>query len=297
MNYAPIVLFVYNRPWHTKKTLEALAKNLLVTDSILYIYADGAKENADAETIKKINETRACIKSKKWCKEVIIIERENNLGLANSVISGVTEIVNKHGKIIVLEDDIIVSSGFLQYMNDALNLLSENERIGSITGFGFNTAMSLLLLPTYYFLKRAECWSWATWKRAWNLFIHDANQCKTLLLENKKMHDFNYGNHIESNMLDMQIDGKINSWAIRWHATFSIYGLFTLYPKESLILNIGNDGSGTHYNQTISEIPETEFILAEYKNKLSKTYLDRLIKFRFLSEKIFRVQRTFSLKK
>src|SRR4051812_37549635 len=114
MNLAPIVLFIYNRPWHTRQTLEALYKNDLASESVLYIFADGPKKNASEDALKIINKTRECLKRKKWCKEVIITERPTNLGLADSIINGVTEIINKYEKVIVLEDDIIASRGFLK---------------------------------------------------------------------------------------------------------------------------------------------------------------------------------------
>src|SRR5476651_1758025 len=120
MQLAPIVLFVYNRPWHVEQTLNALAANELAAESELYIYADGPKDNADAITLENIQKTREIIRKKKWCNEVYIIERSKNLGLQASIIEGVTTVVNNYGKVIVLEDDIITSPYFLQYMNDAL---------------------------------------------------------------------------------------------------------------------------------------------------------------------------------
>lgn len=127
-NLAPIVLFVYNRPWHTLQTLEALSKNTLAKESILYIYADGAK-NTNQEDIKLIHETKEIIYSKQWCKETYIIESTTNKGLANSIKIGISEIVNKYGKIIVLEDDIVVSKYFLEYMNNALKLYEDKKKL------------------------------------------------------------------------------------------------------------------------------------------------------------------------
>ena len=134
---APIVLFVYNRPWHTEQTLNALMQNELADQSVLYIYADGPKENATEEQLKKIEEVRHVIRTKKWCKEVHIIESEKNKGLADSIINGVTEIVNKYGKVIVLEDDIVTSKGFLKYMNEALELYKEEDKVYHISGYMF----------------------------------------------------------------------------------------------------------------------------------------------------------------
>ena len=120
MKLAPIILFVYNRPWHTEQTLRALMANELAVESELYIYADGPKPNATDEQLQKIREVRQLIRQEQWCGKVHVVESEKNKGLANSVINGVSEIVNKYGRIIVLEDDLKTSPTFLTYMNQAL---------------------------------------------------------------------------------------------------------------------------------------------------------------------------------
>ena len=187
MNLAPIVLFVYNRPWHTLQTLEALRKNALASESILYIFADGPKPFADESAMHKINETRECIKKKQWCKEVIIYEREINLGLADSIINGVTEIVNKHGKIIVLEDDIVTSKGFLKYMNDALDIYELEEKVMHISGYMFPVKKKL---PKTFFYKPTTCWGWATWSRSWKYFKKDAKSQIDILDNTKSWREF-----------------------------------------------------------------------------------------------------------
>ena len=163
-NLAPIVLFVYNRPWHTEQTLEALSANKEVQESILYIYADGPKENTTSEELEKIAQVRKVLRNKQWCKEVKIIESVNNKGLADSIIEGVTTVVNNHGKVIVLEDDIVVSTGFLKYMNDALNLYENEEKVMHISGYMFPVKERL---PETFFYKQASCWGWATWANRW----------------------------------------------------------------------------------------------------------------------------------
>ena len=245
MNLAPIAIFVYNRPNHTRQTLEALSQNELAQQSKLYVFADGPKEKADAEDINNINETRAIVKSKNWCKEVIVIEKEGNSGLAASIIGGVTMIVNQYGKIIVLEDDIVTGKGFLKYMNEGLNVYENEEKVICI--HGYNYPIETDGLKDTFFLKGADCWGWATWSRAWSLFEHDAGQLYNEI-SNKKLgfkFDFN-GAYPYTAMLKNQMEKKIDSWAIRWYASAFLKEKYTLYPKISLIKNIGLDGSGTH---------------------------------------------------
>ena len=167
MSLAPIVLFAYNRLEHLKKTINALQKNILALDSELYIFSDGAKNE---ETLQQINKVREYIKTITGFKSITIIERKENLGLANSIISGVTEIVNKYGKIIVLEDDMVTSRHFLKYMNDALDYYENENRVIGIHGYIYPVKKEL---PNTFFIKGADCWGWATWKRGWDLFEHD----------------------------------------------------------------------------------------------------------------------------
>ena len=161
MNLAPVVLFVYNRPWHAEQTLHALQANTLANQSDLYIYCDGAKPNAALEDLKKIEAVRALVTSQEWCKTVTIIENEHNLGLANSVIQGVTEVIEKHGSVIVLEDDIVTGTYFLQFMNDGLNLYKEEQQVFGVSGYRFPSSKTIKQ-PTY-FLPIMSSWGYATY--------------------------------------------------------------------------------------------------------------------------------------
>ena len=158
---------MYNRPWHTKQTLEALMQNDLAEHSNLYIYCDGPKTNTSEGDSQKIKEVRQVIRKKQWCKEVHIVEQKKNMGLAESVITGVTEIVNKHGKIIVLEDDIVTAKGFLRYMNEALEMYKHEEKVFGVSGHTFVESKQL---PTTYFLPIGTSWGWATWEKILGLF-------------------------------------------------------------------------------------------------------------------------------
>lgn len=244
---APIVLFVYNRPLHTRQTLEALSKNILADKSVLYIFADGAKAGASEKDITKIAEVRSIAKTGKWCKEVYLIERKENLGLANSVIQGVTEIISKHGKVIVLEDDLVTGKGFLKYMNTALGKYEFQEQVMQVSGHCF-PSKDILKANSSFFIPLTTSWGWGTWKRAWNKFDPMAKGYEALRSDKKMKHAFNLdGGYLFSDMMFNQMDaGKINSWAIRWWwCVFREKGL-VLFPDKSLVANIGYDVQGTH---------------------------------------------------
>jgi hypothetical protein len=238
---APIALFVYKRLEHTMQTVYSLLENSLSQNSDLYIYSDAAK---DEESESKVKEVRAWIEKISGFNKVTIIKRDINYGLARSIISGVTELVQKFDKVIVVEDDLVVSQYFLDFMNAGLRLYENSDEVASICGYAFPIKKPM---PETYFLKGADCWGWATWKRAWNKF--EANGVKLLAqIENKSlMHKFNFdGTQPNAQMLKDQILGKNDSWAIRWHASALINNMLTLYPGKSLVHNAGNDNSGEH---------------------------------------------------
>ncbi|MDO1451009.1 hypothetical protein Q0590_32340 [Rhodocytophaga aerolata] len=242
---APIVLFVYNRPWHAKQTLEALSKNILADKSILYIYADGPKVNPSIEDLEKIKETRQTIREKQWCKEVHIIESDTNKGLADSIVNGVTNIVNRYEKIIVLEDDIVTSKGFLKYMNDALKLYVDEEKVMQISGFIY--PIKTKGLPETFFYNVNSCWGWATWQRAWKYYNGNTRE---LLNNLSKQADFNtldfnggQGNAFYQQLVD-NLEGKLYTWAIKWHTSMYLKKGYCLHPRYSLVRNIGHDNTG-----------------------------------------------------
>ena len=240
---APIVLFVYNRPDHTLQTLKALQKNYLADKSTLFIYSDGPKNNALDIDIENISKVRKIIKDQKWCRDVIIIESKINKGLANSVIEGVSEIVNKFGKVIVLEDDLITSKEFLKYVNNALEIYSNEEKVYGIAGY---TIQNNLIGKETFFLPISSSWGWATWKRAWKDF--ETNGLKLLNAIEKHKNEFDFGGYEYFKMLEDQVNNKNSSWAIRFYASvFLKKGLF-LFPDYTFIKNIGFDNSGTHCN-------------------------------------------------
>lgn len=249
---APIVLFVYGRPAHTRQTLEALSQNDLSQESVLYIFADGAKPTASAEQLEKIRQTRDVIREKQWCGQVHIIESEINKGLAHSIIEGVTRIVNEYGKVIVLEDDIVTSVGFLRYMNDALMMYCYEEQVMQISGYWFVQPATVPPLPDTFFITCVSSWSWATWKRAWQYFESDGKLLEQKIMEQHLKHRFDFeGTYPYFQMLTDYNEGKNNSWAIRWYAVMCLRGAIALFPCKSLVYNIGFDGSGEHCDSSM----------------------------------------------
>jgi len=237
---APIALFTYNRPWHTQQTVEALLNNAETKDSDLIVFSDGEKDSLSSP---KVDDVRQYLKTIEGFKSVRIVEREENIGLAQSIIFGVTEVVNEYGRIIVLEDDLLTSPYFLKYMNDGLKLYQDDERVISLHGYSY----PIENLPETFFLKGADCWGWATWKQEWSLFEPDGKKLLAQLKQRNLMDRFDFfGAFDYSGMLKGQIEGKNDSWAIRWYASALLHSKFTLYPGQPLVHNTGNDGSGRH---------------------------------------------------
>ncbi|MFZ4621798.1 MAG: glycosyltransferase family 2 protein, partial [Bacteroidota bacterium] len=197
--------------------------------------------------VNNVSEVRRFIKTIQGFKSVTIIERENNYGLSKSIIDGVNTLVDRFGKVIVVEDDLETSPFFLRFMNDGLSFYETDDRVISIHGYVYPVKGAL---PTSFFLKGADCWGWATWKRSWDLYVNDG----TALLERLKranaeyQFDFN-GSYPYTRMLKQQIKGKNDSWAVRWYASAFLNEKLTLYPGRSLVNNISSDHLGTHTKQ------------------------------------------------
>lgn len=245
MQYAPIALFTYSRADHTRQAVESLLQNAEAKDSDLYIFSDGPKTE---EKRAAVEENRKYIHTITGFKSVTIVEREKNWGLANSLIAGITEIVNKYGRVIVVEDDLILSPYFLKFMNDGLEKYEQDDNVASISGF-LNPVEGNI--PETFFLRYFACWGWATWKRAWDLLNTDA---RDLLRQLRwKKNDFNIGGGgAFYEMLYCQKVGLVDSWAVRFYASCFLKNKLHLFPGVSLVRQIGIDGSGTHCTTTDS---------------------------------------------
>ena len=238
---APILLFAYNRPRHLQHTVEALAHNPLAQESELFVFSDGARTEDDREDVELV---RSYIHTIEGFKTVHRIERDRNYGLAANIIDGVTDIVNRYGRVIVLEDDLVTAPGFLQFMNDALDTYADEPRVGHIQAYDFTQNPRL---PETFLIKFTGSWGWSTWQRAWQHFNPDGQY---LLNELHRRHltrrfDFN-GKYGFTRMLRRQVEGKNNSWAIRWNASLFLQDILSLNVGRSLVQNEGFDGSGTH---------------------------------------------------
>lgn len=241
MTFAPIALFVYNRPWHTKQTVEALQKNELAKDSELFIYSDEAI-NEDAQ--KNVDEVREYIDKIDGFKKITVIKREKNWGLANSIIDGVTKIVNEYGKIIVLEDDLVTSPYFLKFMNEALEFYKDEKKVWHISGW--NYPIKPEGEEDVFLWRTMNCWGWATWADRWKYYEKDVD--KTINeFNNDDIKRFNLdGAENFWSQVIANKDNKINTWAIFWYATIFKQNGLCLNPVQTFVENIGHDGSGIH---------------------------------------------------
>jgi len=281
---APIVMFVYKRPLHTEKTLQFLKKNSLAKDSILYIYADGPKDNDNNETLEKIKSVRSIIRSEAWCKEVIINESDFNNGLAASIRNGVSEVIEKYGKVIVLEDDLVCSKAFLSYMNQALDYYTDKESVFSISGY--NLPPERMAFPKnypydVYVSLRNGSWGWGTWKNRWDKIDWEVKTYPTLLQQPAMQEAFNRGGDDVFEMLKMQQEGKLNIWSIQFTLAHFVHHAVSIVPVVSYVNNIGLDGSGEncsinpiYNNQKLNNKEEIRFldILYEDKNIINAFY-------------------------
>ncbi|OPA80472.1 sugar transferase [Paenibacillus selenitireducens] len=239
---APIILFVYNRPDETRRTLDALRKNDLAEQSELIIFSDAPKNSNE---VSRVNDVRTLISNISGFKQVTIIEQRYNKGLANSIINGVNEIIKAQNKVIVLEDDLITSRLFLTYMNNCLDFYEENKTIWSISGFTPNLAIPPDYKHDIYLTMRACSWGWATWKDRWINIDWNINNYHQVSQKKYRSKINRCGNDMRW-MLSDQKKGYINSWAVRWCYNQLIKEMYTVYPTSSFICNIGMIGEGTH---------------------------------------------------
>jgi hypothetical protein len=238
---AAIVLFVYCRLQHTRSTIQSLQQNPECAESDLIIYSDAARTEA---VLPQVQQVRDYCRGLQGFKSVRVIERERNLGLAKSIIGGVTETLEQYPQVIVLEDDLVLSPHFLRYMNDGLKTYQDDELVASIHGYCYPVRQPL---PATFFLRGADCWGWAVWRRSWQLFQADGTILLQQLQAQNLTREFDLGGAMGfTQMLRDQIAGRNDSWAVRWHASCFLAGRLTLYPGKSLVSNVGLDGSGEH---------------------------------------------------
>jgi len=304
-NYAPVVLIAFNRPEHTKKAISALAQNIGAKDTELYCFIDGAR-NADEVDIQKTI-VDIVNKNLKYFKSICIIQRKANLGLAKNIIQAVTEVISKHGKVIVLEDDIVTSKAFLKFMNDALHYYKHEKKIWHIAA---HTELNFEQRKNEIFLWRVmNCWGWATWQNRWRHFEKNPELLIDEFSEQMiREFDLNRSGKFWSQVI-ANAENKINTWAIFWYATIFKHGGLCVNPYLSYAANIGFDGSGVHcgaderrmvkqlLNQNGKFIGKTEIVedfeaLAlmrkAYLSKKSVRYYMHILMIKFFSKEILK---------
>lgn len=254
-NLAPVVLFVYNRTDHVRKTVEALLNNELVEDTDLIVYADGPKEGATEQTKQQIQAVREYVSSVSGFKSIELHFAEKNIGCADSIIQGVTETVNRFGKVIVVEDDIVTNRFFLRFMNEGLRFYEKDKRIFTLGA----TSIGITLPENYkydvYLSCRSVSWGWATWSDRWALADWNIEQYDIIKHPNWwRVKSFNRGGEDLYDMLLMQLHGEIDAWDIRWEYCIQQHHGYTVVPVKSFASNCGMDNSGTHCGASLGYV-------------------------------------------
>lgn len=300
MKLAPIIVFAYDRPDHLSQTLSALAKNDLASESVLYVFCDGAREYGGERApdvirgnyitkrygkmyctkeeyeayLKRIAEVRNVAKSQTGFKEVHIVEREKNIGLADNIVGAVTEIVNQYGRVIAFEDDIVTTRGCLTYLNDALELYKDDEQVMHISAWMYPNKGQFP--TTFFFDSPYPAGGWATWKRAWDHFSADTADHVEYWQGRWKEFDVLGQNHLSTQLL-LNLNGTLKTWYIKWYSSMHRVGGLCLYPGTALSNNIGWDASGetsnadTRYNVAHpAEYVEVKRVPIERNKKASR---------------------------
>jgi hypothetical protein len=243
MTLAPIALFAYNRPDHLRRTVESLLSNPLVGQSDLYIFSDGAKSAADESSVEAV---RTYLHNLTGLPSLHVVERARNAGLARSIIEGVSELCASHGKVVVLEDDLVLAPGYLDFINRGLDRYAHEPRIMQISGYMFPVDRPEELADAF-FCRLPTSWGWATWKRAWNCFEIDGQKLLDWLQRSERQREFDInGSYPYTETLAAQAQGRMDVWGVRWYASMFQNDGLCLYPSRSLIANQGMDGSGVH---------------------------------------------------
>lgn len=243
MNYAPIVIFAFNRPENLKNAITSLLTNEEAKGSNLYIFVDGARLDKIGE-IEKVKVVQEYVKSIKGFKSVEYFFSDKNKGLSTSIINGVNQIINKYGKAIIIEDDLTFSTNFLSFMNQGLEKYEKEEKIFSICGYTNKINVPKDYTADSYFCTRSSSWGWATWVDRWNsvdwmLNDWEAVQSKALVF-NK------WGGSDCWKMLNDWHKGKNQSWAVRFCFNQFLQNKLSLFPIISKVKNNGFDGEGTN---------------------------------------------------
>lgn len=265
---SPVVLFVYNRPEHTRKTLDALSKNEIAHKTKVFVFSDGAR---NIEELPLVNSVRDIILDPKYSNlfsEIECVFSEENKGLATSVIAGVTKVINKYGKVIVLEDDLVTSQDFLTYMNDCLYFFENDPNVGSISGYSPLDRLPESYCDDVYKVQRTSSHGWATWKNIWSNVDWEGKTYQQFIEIKENVLKFNSNGEDRIWRLRRVMNGQSDTWSVVFGFDQFINGYFTIYPRVSRLNNIGNDGSGA--NVKSGDQYNKKFVLTKSNYKLNK---------------------------
>lgn len=243
---APIAVFAYNRSDKLKNCLACLEKCREAPDSELFIFCDGSKGDKDRDSVAKVQEYADEYSCQGSFKSVSVIKQSENRGLARSIIAGVTEVVNRFGRVIVVEDDLRVLPSFLTYLNEGLEYYQDDDRIGSVCAFSYPLKELNDYEKDVYALLKADSWGWATWADRWNNAVWADTDFNTYLNDRKLRWKFEKLEAGFDRLMYLQSKGRIDSWAIRWVYYLFTQGKLSVYPTKSQAINDGFDGTGTH---------------------------------------------------
>ncbi|MEP7142927.1 MAG: sugar transferase [Ferruginibacter sp.] len=290
---APVCLFVYKRHDTLKHTIASLLENELAPFTDIHIFSDAAACDAD---IENVNAVRNYIRALKGFKSVFVYLSEKNNGLAQSIIDGVSKIVNTAGRVIVLEDDLIVSRNFLNFMNEALTAYENNLKIFSVSGY--SSPVKVQFACDVYYTRRASSWGWATWKNRWEEIDWTVPDFEQFSKDREKQNKFNKMGSDLTHMLKKQMNGRINSWAIRWVYHQFKYDLLTVFPLVSKVSNNGFHKDATHtakndesrFSTYLDESNQTNF------NFSPRPYLDKNILKQFVAPYTIKTRVLYKIK-
>lgn len=249
--YAPIALFVYNRPEHTRRTLEALKRNEGASESALHVFADGPKAGATDETRRRIEETRQVVSHIEGFARVELHFAEKNKGCFRNVVDGITEVLRSNPRVIVVEDDIETIPQFLPYMNRALDVYENRKDIWTVGGMNVDIKLPAEYTAKHdlYLVHRSCSWGWATWTDRWRDIDWEVKDFRQFIANPRAVRRFDRGGEGMAGLLQAQMDGKVDAWDIVWDYHIYKHNGFCIRPVRSFTRNIGMDGSGTHYNE------------------------------------------------
>lgn len=300
MDYAPIVMFVYNRADHFTQTYEALAKCPEAKNSILYIFSDGAKNDHAKPQVEQVRQTAKTFAERHDYLEMIITESLENKGLAKSVISGVTEVIDKHGSVIVVEDDCVPSPFFLQFMNNALRFYKDDSRVGSIAGYAPPIIFPKNYQSDVFAAYRSCSWGWATWKKVWDKVDWDLTYMQFFYQNPEMIRKLNSFGGDRFMRLYRNVVSNANSWSVKFGAYHIKENLLTIYPRYSYISNIGCDETGVHSKSADAKKMRVDLSKAIPNPTFEKVTINpeiqKIFKKHYSGGKISDIKRTFATK-